>query len=313
MAKLEGMEVFVKVAGTSNFAEAARQLNMSPPAVTRAVSSLEDRIGARLFTRTTRSVRLTEAGQRYLEDCRKILMDVAEAEAAAAGSYARPAGTLNVTASVLFGQEFMVPILTEYLDRYPGITVNALFVDRFVAMIDEGIDVAVRIGNLADSSQRAIRVGTVRRVVCGSPSYFAARGIPQQPSDLVDHRIITSTSAFASLEWHFGGDKKTSVHVSPRLSCSTYEAVIRGALQGWGLCRPLSYQIGHHLAQGTLQTVLAEFEENPLPIHIVHPEGRHAPAKIRAFVDLAVDMLRSNRLINPIATTEGQSHHQRGS
>lgn len=298
MAKFESMLVFVKVADTNNFAEAARQLNMSPPAVTRAISALEDQIGTRLFTRTTRSVKLTEAGRRYVDDCQKILADVAEAEAAAAGSYARPTGTLNVTASVLFGQEFLLPVLTEYLDEYPDVAVKALFVDRMVSIVDEGIDVAIRIGNLTDSSYSAIRVGTVRRVVCGSPSYFAVRGIPQKPADLADHRIITSTSSFASLEWRFGRDQKTSVHISPRLSCSTYDSVIRTALQGWGLCRPLSYQIGRHLVEGQLQTVLSDYEEAPLPIHIVHPEGRRASAKVRAFIDLAVDRLRSNRLIN---------------
>ncbi len=298
MAKFEAMQTFVKVAETSSFAEAARQLNMSPPAVTRAVSALEEQIGTRLFTRTTRVVRLTEAGSRFLEDCRKILADVAEAEAAAAGSYARPTGTLNVTASVLFGQEFMVPILTDFLDQNPDVIVKALFVDRVVNIVDEGIDVAIRIGDLPDSSYSAVRVGTVRRVVCGAPAYFAAQGVPLEPADLAQHRIISGTSSFASLEWRFGQTRKASIHVSPRLSFSTYDALIRATLQGWGLSRPLSYQVGRHLVAGHLQTVLTEFEEAPLPIHIVHPEGRRASAKVRAFIDLAVDRLRANRLIN---------------
>ncbi len=298
MAKLEAMQTFVKVAETSSFAEAARQLNMSPPAVTRAVSSLEEQIGTRLFVRTTRVVKLTEAGTRFFDDCRKILADVTEAEAAAAGSYARPTGTLHVTASVLFGQEFLVPILTEFLDQNPNVTVKALFVDRVVNIVDEGIDVAIRIGELPDSSYSAIRVGTVRRIVCGAPAYFATNGVPLEPADLAQHRIITATSAFASLEWRFGLTQKTSIHVTPRLSCSTYDAVIRATVQGWGLSRPLSYQVGNHLVAGNLQTVLTEFEESPLPVHIVHPEGRRASAKVRAFIDLAVERLRANRLIN---------------
>lgn len=298
MAKLEAMQTFIKVAETSSFAEAARQLHMSPPAVTRAVSALEVQIGTRLFTRTTRVVRLTEAGSRYFEDCRKILADVEEAEAAASGSYVRPTGVLNVTASVLFGQQFMVPILTEFLRENPEVTVNGLFVDRVVNLVDEGIDVAIRIGHLPDSSQSAVKVGKVRQVVCGAPAYFAAHGVPQTPADLARHTITAGTGAFASLDWQFGRDQRQRVHVKPRLFCSTYDAVIRAALDGWGLARVLSYQIGEHLAAGRLQTVLADFEQEPLPIHIVHPEGRRASAKVRAFVDLAADRLRANRLIN---------------
>lgn len=298
MAKLEAMQTFVKVAETSSFAEAARQLHMSPPAVTRAISALEDQIGTRLFTRTTRVVRLTEAGVRYADDCRKILADIEEAEAAALGSYARPAGVLTVTASVLFGQQFMVPILTEFLRENPAVTIRSLFVDRVVNLVDEGIDVAIRIGHLPDSSQSAIKVGKVRQVVCGAPAYFNAHGVPQTPSDLTHHSITTATGSFSSLDWHFGLDQKQRVHIKPRLFCNTYDAVIRATLDGWGLARVLSYQIGEHLVAGRLQTVLADFEQEPLPIHIVHPDGRRASAKVRAFVDLAVDRLRANRLIN---------------
>jgi len=298
MAKLEAMHTFVKVAETSSFAEAARQLHMSPPAVTRAVSALEEQIGTRLFTRTTRVVRLTEAGNRYFEDCRKILADVEEAEAAASGSYARPTGVLHVTASVLFGQQFLLPILTEFLGENPDVTVRSLFVDRVVNLVDEGIDVAIRIGHLPDSSQSAVRVGKVRQVVCGAPSYFADHGIPQQPADLARHRMIAGTSSFSSLDWFFGQDQKHKVHITPRLFCNTYDSVIRATLEGWGLSRVLSYQIGEHLMEGRLQTVLSDFEQDPLPIHIVHPEGRRASAKVRAFIDLAVDRLRANRLIN---------------
>lgn len=298
MARLQAMQVFVKVAETGGFAEAARHLNMSPPAVTRAIASLEEIIGTRLFIRTTRSVKLTEAGIRYFDDCRRILADIAEAEAAAAGSYGRPTGTLTVTASVLFGQAFMIPIITEYLEQNASVTVNGLFVDRVTNVVEEGIDVAIRIGHLPDSSHSAIRVGSVRRVICGAPEYFARHGVPHHPSDLVDHEVIIGMSALSSHEWRFGTDQKTIVHVSPRLSFSTYEAVIRATMNGWGLSRPLSYQIGQALVEGKLQTVLSDFEEEPLPIHIVHPEGRRASAKVRAFVDLAVDRLRANRLIN---------------
>lgn len=298
MDRWHAMQVFVKVADTNGFAEAARQLNMSPPAVTRAVASLEDMIGSRLLTRTTRSVKLTEAGVRYLEDCRRILSHMAEAEAAAQGSYVKPTGTLTLTASVLFGQEFMVPILTDYLSQYPDVAVKALFFDRVANVVDEGIDVAIRIGHLSDSNHAAVRVGSVRRMVVGSPEYFETHGVPLEPADLARHRTIVSTSSWSSLEWRFGRDQQIAVQVAPRLSCSTYEALIRACIQGWGLARPLSYQVGQALLDGRLQTVLDDFEEAPLPIHIVHPEGRRASAKVRAFVDLAVDHLRANRLIN---------------
>ncbi|WP_430388287.1 LysR family transcriptional regulator [Blastomonas fulva] len=298
MSRFHAMQVFVKVAETSGFAEAARQLNMSPPAVTRAVASLEDQIGARLFTRTTRTVKLTEAGLRYFEDCRRILSDVAEAEAAAGGSYATPTGVLTVTASALFGQDYIAPILTEYLDQNPEVTARALFVDRITNMVDEGIDVGIRIGELADSSFSAIRVGAVRRVVCGAPAYFEKHGVPKHPCDLQKHQIIVSTTSWASLDWRFGGAQKPVVRIAPRLSFNTYGAVMKATLLSWGLSRPLSYQIGQALMEGDLQTILPEFEEDPLPVHVVHPEGRRASAKVRAFVDLAVDRLRANRTIN---------------
>lgn len=298
MSRFHAMQVFVKVAETSGFAEAARQLNMSPPAVTRAVASLEDHIGARLFTRTTRMVKLTEAGTRYFDDCRRILADVAEAEAAAAGSYAKPSGVLTVTASALFGQEYITPILAEYCDLHPEVNARALFVDRITNMVDEGIDVGIRIGDLPDSSFSAIRVGAVRRVVCGAPAYFAQHGVPKHPSDLAQHKIIVSSASWASLDWRFGGAQKPVVRIAPRLSFSTYGAVLKAAMLGWGLARPLSYQIGRALMDGDLQTVLSEFEDAPLPVHVVHPEGRRASAKVRAFVDLAVDRLRANQSIN---------------
>ncbi len=192
----------------------------------------------------------------------------------------------------------MVPILTEFPAENPDVATRALFVDRVVNIVDEGVDVAIRIGHLPDSSQSAVLVGKVRQVVCGAPAYFAAHGIPQKPADLAHHSITTATGSFAALDWRFGQDQKYKVHVTPRLFCSTYDAVIRATLEGWGLARVLSYQIGEHLVSGRLQTVLADFEQEPLPIQIVHPEGRRASAKVRAFIDLAVDRLRANRLIN---------------
>jgi DNA-binding transcriptional LysR family regulator len=298
MDRVHAMRVFVRIADTGGFAEAARQLHMSPPAVTRAVAALEDIIGARLLTRTTRAVKLTEVGARYVEDCRRILAAIEEAEAAAAGSYATPTGMLTVTSSVLFGQIYIMPLITEFLDLHPQVTGRMLFLDRVTNLVDEGIDVAIRIGHLPDSSHSAIRVGSVRRVICGSPDYFEARGIPRHPSDLADHRIIAATSAWASLEWHFGSGGEIAVNVKPALFSNSNEAAIGAARSGWGLTRALSYQIGPDLLAGRLQIVLEDFEQPPLPVHIVHPEGRNAPAKVRAFIDFARERLRANRVMN---------------
>lgn len=294
MDRWQAMRIFIRVAETASFAETARQMHLSPPAVTRAISYLEDEIGVRLLARTTRSVKMTEAGQRYFNDCRRILVDIAEAEASAAGSHGNPAGTLVVTAPVMFGQMHVLPILLEYLDLYPRVTGRSLFLDRSVNIIEEGIDVAIRIGNLPPSGLTATRVGWVRRVICGAPSYFAEHGVPRSPADLAEHRVIMPTGAWVSPEWHFGLDSRTSVTVHPRLLCNTNQTAIAAAEQGWGITRVLSYQIAPALAQGRLQSVLDDHAESPMPIHVVHGEGQRATAKVRAFVDLAVETLRNN-------------------
>lgn len=295
MDRWQVMRIFVKVAETASFAEAARHLQMSAPAVTRAVASLEETIGARLFVRTTRSVKLTDAGSGYFEDCRRILADIAEAEAAAAGTYATPTGTLTVTAAAMFGNMYVLPILTEYLDTYPTVLGRTLFVDRLVNIVEEGADVAVRIGHLPDSGFTAIRVGSVRRVICGSPAYFEKHGVPRTPADLKDHRIAASTGAWSSPEWRFANDQRVTVQSS--LQCNTNDAIISAAVSGWGLTRVVHYQIGPALLDGRLQIVLADYEEPPLPIHVLYPEGRHSPAKVRTFVDLAVARLQGNPLL----------------
>ncbi|MFP5456629.1 MAG: LysR family transcriptional regulator [Alphaproteobacteria bacterium] len=294
MDRWQAMRIFAKVAETGSFAETARVLHMSAPAVTRAVAALEELIGAQLFVRTTRSVRMTEAGARYLDDCRRILADIAEAEAAAAGSYATPSGMLTVTASVMFGHLYVLPIMTEYLERFSSVSGRTFFVDRPVNLVDEGVDVAIRIGYLADSGFTAIKVGAVRRVVCGAPDYLARHGVPTSPADLRKHRIAASTSAWASPEWRFAEDQRVTIDAN--LRCNTNEAAIAAARSGHGLTRVLHYQIGSDLLSGQLQIVLAEHEEPPLPIHILYPQGRNAPAKVRAFVTLATERLRGNAL-----------------
>jgi len=291
------MSVFARVADAGGFAEAARQLAMSPPAVTRAVAGLEAALGTRLLVRTTRSMKLTETGERYLDDCRRILAELAQAEATASGAYAAPTGVLTLSAPVLFGRMHVLPILTEFLERHPKVTARAIFVDRMTSLVEEGIDVAVRIGHLPDASYAATRVGAVRRVVCGSPGYFARRAAPRAPVDLAEHRVVVA-GAWSARDWRFGRDGDVVVRVEPALFCSTNDAAIAAAVAGFGLTRVPLYQIQAELASGALALVLEEVEKAPVPIHVAHADRRHAPAKVRAFTDLAVERLRANPAIS---------------
>lgn len=299
MDRLHLMAMFVAVAEEESFARAARRLGVSPPAVTRGISALEERLGVRLLTRTTRAVRVTEAGARYVEDCRRILADADEADAQAAGLNGTPRGELRVTASVLFGQYFVMPVIQQYLERHAEVSVQALFVDRRVNLLEEGIDVAVRIGPLPDSSLRAIQVGTLRRVVCAAPAYLEAQGLPVHPAELARHRVIAATSQSPTPDWKFhAGNTQLSVRVAPRLTVSSNDAAIAAATSGWGLTRVMSYMIAPQLRAGQLRIVLADYEPPALPVHVLHQEGRKPSAKVRTFVDLIVAHLRADPALN---------------
>ncbi|WP_019904314.1 LysR family transcriptional regulator [Methylobacterium sp. 77] len=305
MDRWQAMRVFVRVADNGSFAGAARQLHMSPPAVTRAVASLEDQIGTRLLTRTTRSLKLTEAGGRYLEDCRRILAEIEEAEAVAAGSSVTPSGTLTVTAPVQFGRLYVLPVILDYLARHPAVGVRALFLDRVINMVEEGADVGIRIGHLADSGIVAIRVGTVRRVLCATPGYLDRHGTPATMRDLRDHAIIGSMSTGSPGEGRSGGKELSSGKeraggaLHPRLVCNTIDAALAAALAGQGIARLLSYQVAPSVSEGRLRLILDDPDTAPMPVHIVSPEGRRAPAKVRAFIDLAVARLQADPRVNP--------------
>jgi DNA-binding transcriptional LysR family regulator len=290
------MRVFVAVAEAQGFAPAARRLAMSPPAVTRAISALEERIGTRLLHRTTRIVRLTEAGGRFLADCKRILGQIEEAESSAAGSHAEPRGHLAVTAPVMFGRMHVAPVVLDFLARHPRVTAHMLFLDRLVDLIDEGLDVAVRIAHLPDSSLHAVPVGSVRRVVCAAPEYLAARGAPRTPADLSQHDAIGFSFGASVEEWSFGSSETLSPPT--RLIVNSNDVAIAAAVAGRGIARVFSYQIVPELRAGKLQVVLAEFEPPPIPISVVYAEGRHAAAKVRAFVDFAVERLRADRSLN---------------
>ncbi len=290
--RLQSLRMFVAVAEAESFAGGARTLGLSGPSATRGVNALEARLGARLFTRTTRQVRLTDVGRRYLAEVREVLAHLQAADESAAGAAGKPVGHLRITCPQEFGRIYIAPLLTGFLDVFPGMSAEVLMVDRVVNLVEEGIDVALRIGPLASSDLAAVRIGQVRRVVCGAPAYFAEHGIPRDPADLARHRLVATMPDGQARTWRFGPNGTRIVRVEPRLTVSSVAASIAIVRSGWGLCRVLSYQIGPDLEDGTLQTVLADHEPEPLPIHLVHVEGRRAAAKVRAFVDFAADRLR---------------------
>ena len=299
MNRFHQLQVYVAVAEEAGFAAAARRLRLSPPAVTRAVASLEEQLGIKLLNRTTRTVRATEAGLRYLEDARRILTEVASADEAAAGINAEPRGHLAVTAPVLFGRMFVMPGILEYLEHYPNVEVSAVFLDRVVNLLEEGQDVAIRIGELADSSMRALRVGTVRHILCAAPDYLQRHGLPQHPDDLSQHTLIASSAGSGDPHWRFcRGQTHRALRINPRLTTTTNDAAIEAAVGGLGMTRLLSYQVAPELASGHLKILLEDFEIPPLPVNIVHREGRHAAVKVRAFIDLLAQRLRGNKALN---------------
>jgi DNA-binding transcriptional LysR family regulator len=303
MDRLQAMRVFVAVAEEESFARAAIRLGMSPPAVTRSVSALEGYLGVKLLTRTTRYVRTTEAGLGYLESTRRILAEADEADEAVVGVHAAPRGQLNVTAPLMFGSMYVMPGVVDYLTRHPDVSVSALFFDRVVNLIEEGIDVGVRIGELPDSTLRAIPVGHVRRVLCASPDYLASHVKVKTPHDLANHTVIQSAAAPSSVDWRFGNDNKkataqNTVKLKPRLVTSNNEAAIQATLQGFGITRVMSYQVAAHIAAGRLKSILTADEPPPLPIHVLHREGRQASGKVRSFVDLLVERLRADKALH---------------
>lgn len=305
MDRLHLMTVFVSVVEEAGFAAAARRLGMSPPAVTRAVAGLEKALNVKLLNRTTRFVRATEAGLRYLDDAKRILEDVKAADEAALGVNAEPQGHLSITAPAMFGQMFVMPGIVDYLQRYPKTTVDAVFLDRVVNLIEEGFDVGVRIGQLPDSSMRALRVGTVRLILCAAPDYLERNGIPQQPEDIKQHSFIASSAGSFGQELQFSSVKGVrSLRVKPRLTVTTNPAAIEAAVAGFGLTRVVSYQVASQLAAGDLKVVLENHELPPRPIHIVHREGRLASTKVRAFIDMMAERLRRDKALNAMAESE---------
>jgi DNA-binding transcriptional LysR family regulator len=288
MDRLETLRTFVAVAERSSFAEAARQLNMSPTTATRAIKDLEQALGVTLFMRTTRSVRLTDQGASYLERCRTAIADLDAAGEEVRGGAAEPRGTLVVTAPLLFGRMHILPIIDALLRAYPALDARLILVDRVVRMVEEGIDVAVRIADLSDSALHTVRVAEVRRVVIASPAYLSGRGEPRSVTDLHDHTLV----AFDGLtsppgEWRFANIGKPAIRVAPRLTVNSSDAAIAAAKAGLGITRALSYQVAAEIKAGTLSRLLVELEPPPVPVHLVFQGARRSSPNIRTFIEAA--------------------------
>jgi DNA-binding transcriptional LysR family regulator len=291
MDRIDAMQAFVAVADLKGFAPAARKLGLSPSGVTRLIAALEDRLGARLLQRTTRSVTLTDVGARYLERIRRILSDVEEAEGSAQDERTRPSGRLVVSAPIGFGRLHVSPVMSTYLKRYPEVSGELRLSDRMINLVEDGVDLAVRIGHLADSSLVARHVGEMRRIVVASSGYLKQRGEPNAPKAVVSHETIQFGAISAAPDWRFvEGDREIRVACTPRFTTNSADAAIQYAEQDGGLTRVLAYQAADAIKGGRLQIVLAKFEPPPLPIHIVYPTSRLLSAKVRSFIDLVTDI-----------------------
>lgn len=296
MDRLDAMSILIAVAETGSFSAAGRALGVPLPTVSRKVSELEAHLHARLLTRSTRKLMLTDAGAAYVAAARRILEEVGHAERAAAGEYSAPRGDLVVTAPVVLGRLHVLPVIGEFLARFPDIDVRLLLSDRNVDLIDDHIDMAVRIGTLPDSSMVATPVGHVRWVVCGSPAFFARHGTPRKPVDLSGLDCVTFDAFGAARAWNFavpGTKTERPVPVRSRLSVNTPEAAIDAAVAGIGVTRVLSYQVVHAVERGELQIVLSGFESEPLPVSLVRAGQGLVPLKLRSFLDFAAPRLRS--------------------
>lgn len=293
MDHLQQLRTFVAVAEGGSFARGARMREISAPAATRAVAALERRLGALLLQRTTRSLRLTEQGEAFLADCRRILAELEAAEAAVTGARDEPRGTLAVTAPALFGSRHIAPLLFEFLDRHPQLQARALFTDRLVHLIDEGFDVALRIAVLPDSGLTAVPVGRVRAVVVASPDYLRRFGEPKHPADLKQHHAIGfSIDGQDRIGWTFGTQRRAEAP-QERLVVNANVTKIAAAVAGQGLARALAYQVVDEVRDGRLRVLLAEHEPPPVPVHLVYPAGRVAAAKVREFVRFAAERLKA--------------------
>jgi len=291
MDRIDAMQAFVAVADLEGFAPAARKLGLSPSAITRLIAALEERLGARLLQRTTRQVTLTDAGSRYLERARRILADVEEAEDAVESERTRPEGRLVISAPFGFGRLHVSPVVTAYLKRYPDVGVDLRLSDRRINLVEDGVDLAVRLGHLPDSTLVARHVGQMRRIVVASAGYLKLRGEPKRPADLTAHDTIQFGAMTATPDWRFMEDgHEIRITPTPRFTSNSSDAAIQYAEQDGGLTRVMAYQAAESLKARRLRIVLAEFEQPPVPIHVVYPTSRLLSAKVRTFIDLVTEI-----------------------
>ncbi len=294
MDRFESMSTLLTVVEAGSLSAAARRLNTPLTTVSRKVSELETRLKTRLLNRSSRRIALTDAGRSYVAACKRILEDLGEAERAASGEYSAPRGDLMITAPIVFGRLHVLPIVIEFLRAYPDIDIRMGLADRIVNILEDHVDLAVRIGELPDSSLVARRVGSIRRVICARPSYFAERGTPKSPGNLGAHDCITFEGMTAPDAWTFTiGKSDASVAIRSRLSVNTAEAAVDAAKAGVGITRVLSYQVASALREGALVLALQDFEPAPLPVNLVHVGQRLLPLKLRAFLDFATPRLKA--------------------
>jgi DNA-binding transcriptional LysR family regulator len=296
MDRFEAMRTFIAVAKLGSFAEAARRLRRSPSVVTRAIAQLEDELGLTLLLRTTRSLRLSEGGQVYLENCQQILADLDSAERRARGEDAEPRGHLKVAAPIVFGRLHVLPVIRSLLRMYRSVSIQLSLSDRNVHLVDEGIDVAVRIGALSDSSLIAVKLAEVSRVVVASPVYLKKRGIPKSPDELADHDIIAFEGVGIIDDWRFDPHRKP-VQLEPRLTVNSAETAIAAAEAGVGITRPLSYQVEASVRAGRLTPILQQFATPPSPVNAIYPARRIPSANVAAFVKSAREYFKANPLV----------------
>ena len=293
MNRLQAMETFVQIVDKGSLTAAADALDTSLPSVVRILASLERHLRVRLLNRTTRRIRLTDEGEQFLERCRAILSQVQEAEAALSSRYAEPQGRLAITAPVVFGRRYIAPIVNKFVRRYPNVNIDLLLLDRLTNLVEEGLDVAVRVGELPDSSLVAIPVGQARRVVCASPDYLRRHGKPRAPQDLAAHRCVRFTGVAPRDEWHFRvGRRDVAIPVTSVISCNQIDGALQACIDGLGLGMFFSYQVVSHIKGGDLRYVLEEFEPPPRPIQVIYPHSKLLSAKVRTFVDECVAQLR---------------------
>jgi DNA-binding transcriptional LysR family regulator len=291
--RLESMSILVAAAETGSLSAAARRLGIPLTNVSRKVSELEAYLKTGLVNRSSRRLTLTDAGRSYVADCKRILELVGEAERTATGEYGVPKGDLIITAPIVFGRLHVLPVITDFLKAYPAIDVRLVFADRIVNLFEEQIDIAVRIGNLPDSSLIAARIGTIRHVVCGSPDYFSARGMPETPDELGSHDCITFEGLISPSVWTFTfGKAAKSVPVHSRLIVNTAEAAIIAAISGIGITRVLSYQVAREVRAKRLVLALKDYEPGQWPVSLVYTAQRLLPSKMRVFLDYAVPRLK---------------------